>query len=494
MKIVFSKKIAALMLVMGILYLAFGAAFVANAVFESNRFSVFVVICWFMVLVFVGEGVAWILLFHHYRKGTLNVGKSGIMLGIFCFAAPFIMLVWAFVSSLSLPICLLEWPWYLGLLVSLITFIFSLVFVGNLKKPCREGHKGFVLYQNHARAMAIASIWFFLIYLLAVLKAVCLVIMMDETSDPAIVDFSGFMYMGTAIFLAVVSIVFALLILYFGFAQFISGRENIPMELRRGIPVTKKLMAKYEVVFWMSIAASIILGIVALVSVAKGDLGYLGLFILYLIIVIIRVPTFFWRQRIETKYQGDDYRIFQEKHRILLYIGINLIALGIISCFLGMGFAKKLSQDYDPMMVYAVFLPYSVIRIILGIFSFRKAHKIGDPYLRTSSYIDVMAAIFVMANTVYMLASLYSSEAAISQGWLIAGKCISYAMNVYVIVVAIQTIVIGILGLLGKRKKFYDGHEGPIKKVNSLRFEKIIQNAPLQEEAGLSSDNSQTSI
>ena len=478
MKLTYNKKISILLLLISIALFVYGVFFFIDAMWDGFHIGLAYIAGYAFSILLIIESVFLFILYLKYRKGEIDIQKSGKKLGIMGFVITSFALVWGIPNSIVFSNSIMNWAYFSLVGLSILMIILCIIFICSTKKYDKQGYTGFSLYRNHFRMIICMMIHHIFHYILSICKGVALILLMEEVEkevpDEQTVELAGIWFLAFIGMMLVITFFIVIVTFYFSFVEFISAKENIPLELRRGMSTTKKMLTKYEIMFWIGNVSNIILGITAIFSLFTTGLSYLGLAVLYIVLVFIRIPSLFWRKDIETKYRGDDYQIYKEKHRIVIYIGTFLLVLAVAAIFFGTGSSTKFNSDYGEVLIFGVFIPYSIVRIILGIIGFRKAYKKGDPYFKVSSSLDIMISIFTIGNTSYMLSAIYSeTDAVASNVWLTIAIVISYIMIAYALIVAIITIVIGIRGLKGKREEEYKKHEEDIKKINGFRFEKI---------------------
>ena len=475
MKIVYRKSVSIIILILAISMLLYSVFLGIDAFWNPERNIGTSFLAFFLATgIFLVDGVALLRLYYLYKKETLDIQKSGKFFGILGLSSTVVIFAWGVTTSFAFNNSIMEWPYFTSIILTLIILGLCIAFMNITKKDNFEEYSGFSIYRNHCRFLMFIIVFHLINYVLSLVKVIVLYSMLEATDEAEYELFAGiyfYIILATLIIAAIVT----LAVLYLGFVQFISGKENVPMELKRGLPTTMRLLAKYEVGFWFGNAFSVIFGVAALVSAIQFSNAYYSLAVLYGILLLINVPTFFWRQHIETKYKGDDYKIYKEKHRITIYIGINLLILGIIELLVGTGSVTKLDSNNTAFSVYAIFVPYAIIRLVIGIIGFIKSKKTGDPYRRSASYLSIMIALLVLSNTAYMISGLFKADGdQASEVWYTIATVITYVMAGYVTAISVITIIFGILGLNGKFQKQFEKHQEYLKKINIFRFESIV--------------------
>ena len=111
----------------------------------------------------------------------------------------------------------------------------------------------------------------------------------------------------------------------------------------------------------------------------------------------------------------------------------------------------------------------------------RAARKDGSPQNYIDAYLDILMAIFTLANTVFLIASYINGGKPIAQMELgpailvLVGIGLVLINYVYCAYVIIKVIVVGILGVKDKRRAYFEKHHPELAAEEAL---------PLPQEEG----------
>ena len=264
---------------------------------------------------------------------------------------------------------------------------------------------------------------------------------------------------GTIIAMAIVY----LFLFFFSVLSFLASREEKMLTFREAMKSGSKISKKYQLSFWMGIAISAVFLLVALFSLFQLGTSYLSLVALYAMLLIVRIVLFYWDKDILKKHQ-DEYARFKACHYMFFFAaGMMFIYLALSIIF---GAANQIAptSDSSAFLAFGIFVPWALFKIFVGVKKYRAARKDGSPQNYIDAYLDILMAIFTLANTVFLIARFINGGKPIEKMELgsavlfLIGIGLVFANYVYSAYVIIKVIVVGVLGVRGKRRAYFDRH------------------------------------
>ena len=449
---------------------------------------------------FLANLIVGFLLYRAYRKQS-DPAKVAKHIGRFLtFFTPVLVLVMV-VMSVAFPNTAIgnlkthepQPYFYVNLSLTGLAFVLSLFVFTRFQKAFKTGDSGLIGYRNYLFVGMVFMSLVFLYYLCGVLKLInfdiiaFLSALVGPKGDGTDVNYDAlavtipvhyFILSGFQMVLAIASF---FLVLYSGLTSWISGIEKQAMDFRSNADFAKRLAKKYDIPFWFGILVSFLLMILALVPVfTTGSTASLTLAFLHFSVIAIRIPTYFWKRNIDKKNAGDYNRLWIEEHRMLIYGGIAIILFVVISFAFGSASGTKEGANMGVFVTYAIFVPWALVKAYLGTRKYLTASKTGSPYQMLHGYLDIMLALFTFANTLYMIGNSTDFPFAMS-----AGKIFSIVLIVYGIYVAIRIFVIGLLGVMGKRKTAFRHHRQKLAQALGVLLQLPEDQQPTPEEIAL---------
>ncbi len=392
-----------------------------------------------------------ILLYTGLKYGKLEPKKICKSIASYEIAInPVFALVTIFLSVI-LPRGEYSWFYYFNSILTVTLFVLRLFFSIFLSKLMEKGDDGYVGIRNHswiaASFLAVVGNY----YVLSAIKASG--IPLSEIIDKglgAITDLFAFI----TVFEVLVGAFILMQSLLMTVATFYSAKEDTAIDLKTNLHVTKSLLEKYDVSFWIGIAMTALLWILSIVSTIRLFDAYFSLTFLYTVILLIRLPAWARNKRIAKKYGYDEYKSWVKRHGILIYSAFLLIAYAVIIIVFGgqtYGKAKTQIEFRTELMTLGIFFPWALVKNFLGARAYRSALKSGEPSDLLMAYLDILVAIYTISKCVFILASYTQLE------WIrVSSTVLGYILSIYCVYASVRILVLGILGLNGKRKNVFE--------------------------------------
>lgn len=403
--------------------------------------------------------------------------------------------VFAIYLSLTLPLGEHNWLYFVNLGLTVLLFASRMFIVIRLNKLLKNGENGYIGLRNHSWIAASFLAVTFNYYVLSAIKMHGIDITEIATKGAAAVLTD--LYAWLTVIETIVVIIVLMQSMLMTISTYYSAKEDTAFDFKTNLGMTAHLFVKYEVSFWLGIFATSILLVLSIISTTRLFNAYISLVFLYASILIIRIPTFFQKKHLDKVYGEKTYPSFLKKHGILIYASVLLIAYSVV-CFI---FANEtFSHTAEEVagrtefITLGIFVPWALVKAFLGVKSYQIARKSQDPTRLLNAYLDILVAIYTIAKVFFIVAGYTHIE------WVkVAGTVVGAIITVYCVVVSIRLLIVGILGLTGKRKTFFDKIYPLFDPLDPI-FEKLekrqkkkaaTQNASIEIEAPLPQDRNE---
>ena len=419
---------------------------------------------WAVPLVLVSCGVFGIFLFiksPSYKPKNMAKGLGIVELSLM----PFVLFALFFTFFMSPQLYAhqnMVWLFVIEVIVFVALFIFHILFLIMIFDRIKAGNDG--LLPIYLRILIST------ILLGALMLAYIFVFIGNKV-------FEGYDITNQQSLLALSKVFFVFFLVYFfvflpifisvflaAFVMLIAGIENRLIGVRGTFQTTAQFAKKYDLLFWVGNVVLTVMLAIALVSSIRLGGSYYSLVVLYSTLLLVRIPSFLWKQKIERGNESD-YEKFKKKHRIFIYDGCVLLAFMIISLFVGEAGMAKMMDSQGAFMTYAIFVPWAIFKSVIGIRGYVIARKTGEPYLLTKAYSDLLAAIVTVTTAIFYVANHFRNGQPIDNNldrtaafFFLVGIFVVIIELFYSLYVSLRLIILGILGLNGKRLKFYKKH------------------------------------
>ncbi len=432
---------------------------------------------------FILEGI--LLLVFAIRLKKLNPRRVCKAIAIYEFIVSPLLCFLFLVLSLLFPYSYRSWICITVTIILFLILVDRIFITFYFSKAINAGNDGLVGIRNHSWITSAIFLVFFLFFFLGQLKVsleellIALIAFSEAEDVDVLLDALPASYYICTLIQLIFVFIALVMTLYLAFSTLISAIENRTVSLKNNAEFTKAVFKKYDVGFWFGIIVALVLMIAAFISMIQINFSlYVGLVFLYFVIIVIRVPTYFWNLRINTKYGEDTHRLFVEKHKIMVYSAVCLFIYSILSFVLGSASASKADASKSDFITFVVFVPWALFKLYIGISGMIRAHKSGDPLLYMNSRIDLMIAMFTLANTLFLVAN--STKFILIY---LLGLILSVILVVYCFVCSIKMFILGLRGLHGKRyraESCFNLYYEKMKEKFTAAFAKIEDKIPLK--------------
>ena len=251
---------------------------------------------------------------------------------------------------------------------------------------------------------------------------------------------------------------------FFSTMVFLAGKENRFIGFKGTLVATKEIATKYDVLFWFGILATVVLLVLAMISLLRLGLVYIGLVAMYVFTLIIKIPMYFWKKKIQKKGEVG-FAQFCSLHKPTLYAGIVLFLYLVALYFVGPGSVGAVAKEAkSSLLTFGIFVPWAIAKIILGIRKLKKAKQKGDPNQNLDAYLDILVAFTTVTSTLFYVATLLREGKPLEESSLptvifyYAAVVLIFANMLYVLYIALRTVIVSIRGIRGKRLSYYETH------------------------------------
>ena len=351
--------------------------------------------------------------------------------------------------SAIFPLAERDWLYFLniGITGAHILIRFSLILYINIL--IRKGEDGFVPIRNHVYIGM--SILFVVLnyYVFGIIKSFGVDMHLIFEGDIAGLT-EYFLIM--SLLEITVGVLVMLQSYFLCIASHFSAKEDTPIDLRTNATISKQLIEKYDIFSYISIFANGVLLLLSIMSAFVSPEAYLPLVILYGVVLAVRIPSLISKKRIRSKYKDEPIVIFKKEHSVLLYASIFLVAYSVIAFLFGRVALEKVDEIHQTMfMTFGIFVPWSIIKMVLGIRSYFHSQKLGDPLALLNSYIDLVLSLFTLAHTFGIVAARTDKEF-----FHYSAIVSAIILGLFCLYIAIRLLVIGIRGKLNLRGKAFE--------------------------------------
>ena len=377
-------------------------------------------------------------------------------------------------------------PWVFWTMVSLIgiNIFIHIIAIARISGRMRKGNDGLLPVFNHeVIALTIATILLGY-YLFGIWKTASVAgIDATDITDPATAEAIFYILVRDVLVNAIYNIAIFLLTFYVALMSLVSGLEDSTLGFFRTFKATLSAANKYNVFFWVSFVASIILLILGISSCINLGMIYFPLVLLQVLSITIRVPTYFWAKHINKTAKGPQDN-FHRRHFIILYAGILVGAYAIASSFFGWIFTTNANTTKSAFLTYGIFVPLAIIRSFLGIRNIINAYRLGDPVMKMRAYVDFLFTIVTVTNVLFYLGNWFRNDRPLEEleiwvKWFyVLGLIFSIVGILYTLFTGVILLVNAIRGLKGKRAKTYARFE----KAYDIILEAPVSPPPVNKE------------
>ncbi len=341
-----------------------------------------------------------------------------------------------------------NWLYYFNIGLTAVLILARLWAVVWLQRAIKKGDTGYLPFRNHGYVLMSLSFVALNYYVISILKANNVDLAIIYEGGHSFAGFSDFFLMMTVLEI-LVGIVVLLQSLFISITTYYSSKEDKVIDLRLNLEQSKHILAEKHVPFWIGIFALSLMLVLALVSMTASVEAYAPITFLFLMVLIIRLLFHFGITRVQRKNQGDKQRIFKWEHIIVLVAALFFALYTVLVILFGqMAFERMGNVAYTVFLTFGVFLPWALVKLVLGAMHYAKARKNGNPAALTNAFLDILLSIYTLAQTFAIIASKARME-----GFRIAAIVVAMVLSLYCLYVSIRMGIVGVLGLMGKRKK-----------------------------------------
>lgn len=210
----------------------------------------------------------------------------------------------------------------------------------------------------------------------------------------------------------------------------------------------KSAFVKYNLDFWISVVGKTVMLIIAFISGFIYSPSYFSLAILYLFVLIVRIPSFFMNEKFNKKYSDNLELEFRQKHYISLYTSIMFFIWVAVLVPTNYFLKTEVLRANPLLLMYIVFVPWAVIRVGYEIYRIIKYRNSSDPYFRSRALVNIFCASVVVTK---LFGDLYQLHTEV-RAFAIVTTILALLVFAYSLTIFIYLIVISVRGLSYKRE------------------------------------------
>lgn len=236
---------------------------------------------------------------------------------------------------------------------------------------------------------------------------------------------------------------------YYTTSSLILLKENRIIGLKEKIKDIIYFFQKYNITFILGEIFTTFLYVNYQIKASTNDI-FQTMASFYLFILVLRTIIFTWHLIIKKKFKNEPYKLYRANFIILIVTSASIILLNnSLNAVLVAITTQNNNPDALPIWwLLLVTLPFSGYSFVHAILSYRESKISDDAYLLSYSNLSLISSSFMLfGSIVYILAKIGNKFAAIV--WLIVISLV-ISIGLYV---SIKSLIIGIKGIAGKRKK-----------------------------------------
>ena len=261
----------------------------------------------------------------------------------------------------------------------------------------------------------------------------------------------------------VLGIIAYIFTVYIGIIILIAMLEKKALDFKHNYIATVHAFNKYHLNFYFSAVGLTLLLVTSIFTSITISYQSRALVLLFGTLLFVKIVTFIWVRILEYKHPGDHVQIFKIKHWIMLFAGLSLLAFAVGQFFIGNAAISKIAgkQDYSIVLTLAVFFPWALFRLVIGLLKYHNAKKSKDPTLYVDAILSIQHMIYTVNTAIYLLAiSLNNFVIAV------IAIIVTFASLIYNFVISLIFVVTAIEGLRGHKQKQLETYLKHIETMN----------------------------
>ena len=338
-----------------------------------------------------------------------------------------------------------DWLYFLNIGLTSFHILLRLLILFYLNYLMRRGETGLLPIRNHVYIGM--SLLFVVLnyYVFAIVKTIG--VDMRLLFEDGFAGLSEYFLIMSALEITV-GIMVLLQAMFLSAATHFSGKEGNPIDFHTNRDHFKDLIDHYQIPNIISIFATFVLFIISLMSTFTAPAAYGILTLLYFLVLVIRMITFVVKQKLGFSHYGPK-EIFTKEHVVYFVAGAIVLAYAVLSIFFMRRAIETIAEAERTMfMTFGIMIPWSVIKMFLGVRHWWISHKHGDPLETLNSYIDLLLSAFTIATALSMVANRAHLPA-----YRIIAIVLAILVGGYCFYLALKMLIVAFFALKGKRSK-----------------------------------------
>ena len=237
---------------------------------------------------------------------------------------------------------------------------------------------------------------------------------------------------------------------YYSASAMILLLKNKPLTLKEKIRSIIDFIQKYNISFIMGEIFTTIVFLSYLQNANSNEqYGYIASF--YLLILVLRTLIFIWNKIITKKYKDNPYKLYRRQFILLIIVSASIILLNqsLNSVLISISTKNNNPNAFPIWWLLLIILPFSAYGFIISFLSYKRAKMNDNAYLLAYSNLSCISSMFMLfGSTIFILAKI-SNELLVMIIWFI----LLSAVIISELTISIISLIIGIKGIAGKRKK-----------------------------------------
>ena len=236
---------------------------------------------------------------------------------------------------------------------------------------------------------------------------------------------------------------------YYSASSLILIIKDKPLHLKNKIKAIIDFIQKYQIGFIIGEIVTSIICVSYFLQYDKSD-DYKVLFYFFLLIFVLRTLIFIWNLIIKKKYKNDPYKAYRINFILLIIVSASFIIFndGLNSVLITISAQRNNSTQMPLWWLFLIILPFTSYGFVNAIMSYHRAKIDDDASLLASGNLSFVTSMYSFFGAALYLIVKFGEQVAVVVWFILIG-----IVTIAQFYVCIKSLIIGIKGILGKRKK-----------------------------------------